>query len=794
MLQIVKPLSLVLAMLFSLTIHAQFQITVKISGRSGEPVPYATIQLINASDSTQRISRSSDSVGIVKQDLNEGKYMLIIESLNYKTYRKLITVNKSDIFSVQLDRQTETLKDIVVTARKPLMRQEDDKTIVDPEPIVLGSTNAYEVMERIPGLFLDQDGNVYLNSTTPSAIWINGREQKMSAADIATMLKSLPPNSIQSIEIIRSPSARYDASGGGGIVNIVLKKGIKIGLTGSVNAGMNQGKYGNQFAGFNLNNTSGKWSTFMNLSVSMRNSFEQIRTDRLFAPDSLLSQNSNTIYPGKSGYLGFGVNYSPNDKWNFGYDSRINLNWAENSNTNPSLIRKISTNELLVSNKSDIDNDGRNSNIAQGFSARYKIDSLGSEWNNDLSYTYGPSVNHQDILNTYIYPQSFTGMGYGDIENRSHFLTVETNLIKKFEKKITVEAGLKTSNVWFNNNTAYFRTDNGTTLPDDQRTNAYNYTENIHAAYAQGSKAFGSFIVKGGVRLENTNMNGRQTIPTDTTFSIQRTDAFPYIYLSRKLMKIAGYELRAYLVYRRSISRPSYSFLNPAIRIIDPYLFETGNPSLRPQFTQNYEANISVNEQPLLAIGYNDTKDVFNQVVYQVDSNKNVAYRTYDNLGRNKETYFRAVGAIPPGKKYFFVAGAQYNHNFYNGQYENEPLTFKRGSWSFFTYHSYRIRPNTQLSLNGFMRLNGQLQFYELGSFGSLNLNVSQQFLKKKLTVTASITDMFYTNWNTFFLRQGSIEADGFRKADTRRVGLNLRYNFGIRRKEENKMPEIPTE
>jgi hypothetical protein len=121
-------------------------------------------------------------------------------------------------------------------------------------------------------------------------------------------------------------------------------------------------------------------------------------------------------------------------------------------------------------------------------------------------------------------------------------------------------------------------------------------------------------------------------------------------------------------------------------------------------------------------------------------------------------------------------------------------LTFKRGSWSLFTYHSYRIRPNTQLSLNGFIRLNGQLQFYELGSFGSLNFNVSQQFFKKKLTVTASITDMFYTNWNTFFLKQGSLEADGFRQADTRRVGLNLRYNFGIRRKEENKMSEMPTE
>jgi hypothetical protein len=251
-------------------------------------------------------------------------------------------------------------------------------------------------------------------------------------------------------------------------------------------------------------------------------------------------------------------------------------------------------------------------------------------------------------------------------------------------------------------------------------------------------------------------MVGDQTVPADTSFSIKRTDAFPYIYLSRNIMKIAGYDLRAYLIYRRSISRPSYSFLNPAVRIIDPYLFETGNPTLRPQFTQNYEANISVDERPLFAIGINDTKDIFSQVVYQADSNKAVAFRTYDNLGTNKETYFRVLGAIPPGKKYFFVLGMQYNHNFYNGQYEGAPLTFKRGSYSFFTYHNYKLTPNTQISLNGFMRLKGQLQFYELGSFGQLSINVSQQFMKKKLTLTASFTDIFYTNWNTFFLQQGS--------------------------------------
>jgi hypothetical protein len=141
---------------------------------------------------------------------------------------------------------------------------------------------------------------------------------------------------------------------------------------------------------------------------------------------------------------------------------------------------------------------------------------------------------------------------------------------------------------------------------DDKRTNRYQYEEHIHAVYLQGSKTMGPVALKTGIRLENTNMSGHQQIPKDTTFNLRRTDAFPYIYLSRSITKIAGYELRGYLVYRRSITRPSYGLLNPAIRILDPFLYELGNPSLRPQFTQNFEANISVDERLLFALGVND--------------------------------------------------------------------------------------------------------------------------------------------------------------------------------------------
>jgi len=194
-----------------------------------------------------------------------------------------------------------------------------------------------------------------------------------------------------------------------------------------------------------------------------------------------------------------------------------------------------------------------------------------------------------------------------------------------------------------------------------------------------------------------------------------------------------------------------------------------------------------VDERPILAIGVNDTRDIFTNVIYQSDTSQSQAIRTYDNLGKNKEWYFRGLGALPPGGRYFFVAGAQYNHNFYQGVYENKPLSFKKGTWTFFTYQTFKVDKRSVITLNGFVRLKGQQQFYELTSFGALNMSVNRKFLKDKLTATLSISDMFATNRNNFTIQQGSVNANGFRESDTRRVGLNLRYNFGIRKKEEQK-------
>jgi iron complex outermembrane receptor protein len=740
-----------------------------------------SIQMIDSAISKNQVADSNGQVNVM---LQPGKlYKFTTSAVGYQIDNRTIKFENLNSLKIQLKESNGQLKEVVVTSTKPLIRQEDDKSVVDPEPLAAASTNAYETMEKIPGIFIDQDGNIYLNGLSPAGIQINGRELRMSASDMATLLKSLPPSSIQKIELVRTPSAKYDASGGGGVVNIVLKKGIKIGLNGSVNTGMNQGVYGNQFLGLTLNNTTDKYNSYLNTQYNQNDGYSIVNTDRFLSLDTVLKQTAKTLSPNRSAYIGFGVGRNWTDRFELNYDARLSGQSFINSTNNESILEKISAKKNLSAIASLVENDGSNFNFNQSVRSKLKLDSLGGEWTVDFSYNFIQSNTDQTYNNTF-FAGGLASKGSGNFTNDRDFLTYQTDYKKK-RFGITFESGLKSSILTFRNNANYQKDLNGIIVKDAFRTSAYTFKEQINAGYLQGSKTWGAVVLKVGTRVEQTIMQGNQRIPSDTSFSLNRTDAFPYVFLSRKLFKISGYEMRGYLVYRKTISRPSYEFLNPFPRYIDPFLYESGNPTLRPQFTSNYEANISVDDKPIFAFGVNETKDIFTNVLYQSPTNNQVAYRTYDNLGRSRETYFRGIAVIPPGKAYFAVVGAQLNHNVYNGIYEEKPIVFDKATWTFFTFQSLKLDKLSTFTINGFWRTNGQQQFYELDNFGQLNSSLNRQFLNKKLTVTLSMNDIFFTNKNTFTLRQGSIYAVGFRENDTRRFGINIRYNFGVKPKEQ---------
>src|SRR5439155_17910726 len=198
------------------------------------------------------------------------------------------------------------------------------------------------------------------------------------------------------------------------------------------------------------------------------------------------------------------------------YDGRINYSDFINTTTNYSQISKESTNAVIINNTTDVANNGNNFNLNQGVSMKYKIDTTGSEWSTDVSYNYSPNVSNQTFVNTFYVPAIPANGGDGKIKTQLNFFSAESNLTYKLPKKFTIETGVKTSLVGFNNTTNYFRGSGAARIKDEGRTSSYHYNENINAAYFQASKNIHGVIIKAGTRLENINMQGNQFIPSDT--------------------------------------------------------------------------------------------------------------------------------------------------------------------------------------------------------------------------------------------------------------------------------------
>ena len=778
-----------IALFFQLQTAAQkVSLNLKVLNAQHELLENATALLYRLPDGVivqKKVLKSSDVI-LVEQSTD---YFLKVTSTSKEIFEKEIHVKHQDIrLEIILKDRIDAMSTVTVVSKKSFMKEEDDKTIIDATALTNSSTNAFEVLEKTPGAIIDQDGNVYLNSTTPATIFLNGREMKLSSADLASLLKSLPANSVSKVEIMRSPSAKYDAASSGGILNIVLKKGVKIGSSGSLNMASFQGVYNTSTLGFTLSNGAKKFNSYLSYQYTNKKSYELLISDRSFNTDSILvAQHSFTTYPGITNYISVGTDYALNDKLNIAVDEKLNFTKNENITNNNIDISKYNNNAFIGNNYSNVLNNNNTFFCSSTLSSKYKIDSSGSEWTNSLDYSIFNYHNSQQYTNNNYSPIVTKIYGDGENDNDKKSFNFQSDLVMKVKKGFTFEVGIKLSNTISNNNAVYYNDSTGQNRKlDYYQTNKYAFKENIHAAYIQLAKTFYGFTIKPGLRFEATDISGNQIVPFDTNFSIKRKDVFPYVYLKHKLFKMYGQTLMANAIFRKSIKRPFYESLNPYPKFVDPFLYEVGNPALRPQFTTNYEFNVTFNDMPVASVGVNYTKEIFSNVIYQDNATK-IAYRTFDNLGKNKEFYCRLVGGIPPRGKYFFYIGGLYNYNEYHGIYQNESFDYNRGSFTFFTFHEYKFTKSFTCNLQAFLRSKALQSFYELNNFGGMFVSMNKSILKKKANIILSVNDVLQTNRVSFQFNRNNQIIDGKRINDTRRLGLTFRYNIGAKPKEEKK-------
>jgi iron complex outermembrane recepter protein len=366
----------------------------KISGtvlKNDKPADGATISLLRAKDSSiVKLSAANKEGGYVFEDIATGKYILSVTAVGHqKAWSPVVELSSevptAQIPSISLVPVNKNLTDVTVTAKRPLIEQRIDRTIVNVESSITNiGTSALEVLEKAPGVTVDRDGNISLKGKDGVMIMVDGRPSQLSGTDLANFLRSMNSSQLDQIEIMTNPPARYDAAGTSGIINIKTKKAITSGFNGSANLAYTQGKYPKTSEGFNFNYRNAKINLFSNLSHNYQKRYGQMSIDRNILDNDnktilkVFNQVTDRVNSGNSYNAKLGLDFFANKSTTFG--TVININARQGSSTNPNITKiSNSSKELQAVTKALVNNEDDGININANLNFRRILDKKGKE-------------------------------------------------------------------------------------------------------------------------------------------------------------------------------------------------------------------------------------------------------------------------------------------------------------------------------------------------------------------------------------------------------------------------------
>jgi iron complex outermembrane receptor protein len=782
----------VLSLLTSLgTLQAQTAVsTGKITGslitETGKPADYATVSLLRAKDSSMVKSSLSNEAGkFVIERVSVGTYLLKATIIGYnKTVSGPVNVTANSVVNVPvliLVPATNNLKAVSIVATKPLIERKIDRTVINVENSVLAAGNsAMEILERAPGVTIDKDDNISLKGKQGVTVMLDGKLTYLSSAQLANLLRSTDGNTIQTIEIITNPSAKYDAAGNSGIINIKLKKNKSVGTNGSMAATGGYGQNHKASTSLNMNHKNGGLNIFGNYSYTNNKRPQDINLNRIVnqknkityfdeSTDMLGSRNSHNYKLGadydlsKTNTLGVQVT---------GYNSAFNANSFNNTLISPD---KINTSAVTTTANWAIE---RYNNIAANINNRIVLDTAGKELSMDADYSHFYNKQSNNYINNYFLADGITlrtnSLLRNSLPSKINIGTFKADYTNPIGKTMKLEAGMKFSYVGTDND---LRTDsilNNTWVTDAGRTNLYKYTENINAGYLNFSKTWKKTSLQAGLRAEQTNSKGDSRDVNNVTTINKRNylSWFPSVFINQELSDKHTLGIN----YSRRIDRPSYDDLNSFQQILNAYTYQQGNPNLKPQYTNSYELSYTYNKKYNATLGYSLTTDVMVEVPEQLGVN---TYITRDNLAE-QINYSLNINAPFTITKWWSM-----NNNitgFYLGFKTNSTkLTLNNGQFAGNGNSINTFILSKTVKMEGTFNYQSPLTYglFQIRSQYSFDAGISRSFAEKKATLKFSVSDVFNTRQQNLSVRQDNINFDVFQKNETRVARLTFTYNFG---------------
>lgn len=785
-----KLLSLLALALTTLSLASYAQTkTGKISGTvidgSTKTIESATITLLKAKDSAVVKMSVADKTGKYEFDnVPEGRYIVAISAVGHnKGFSEVVEVSAASssavVKTIELVPQAQAMSGVTVTAKKPAIEQKPGKMVVnvDASPTNAG-LNALELLEKSPGVTVDNDGNISLKGKGGVMILIDGKPTYMSGADLTALLKNMQSTSLEQIEIMTNPPAKYDAAGNSGIINIKTKKGIVKGMNGNANLGYTQGLYARFNGGVNLNYRNNKLNVFGGYNGGTYEGYNRLLIDRkMYAADKVtvlrtIDQNSRPHFEGVYHNVKAGMDYYFSKKDVAGVV--INGNFNDNDE-DPYSLTNIRNNTGLITNKLEslADNTRKSSNVTTNFNYKHTFDSTGRELSADVDYAFYTNKNKTSLIT-----KSFDGNGQqdaadvlltGNIPSDIKIYSAKVDYVHPFKSGLRLEAGAKTSFVKTDNKVNYLR--DGQDAID--RNNHFIYDENINAAYAILSRTIKKWELTAGLRVENTIAKGHQ-ISNDSSFKRDYTNLFPNVG--------AGYNMNEKnqfnLSYSRRISRPDYDDLNPFIYFLDSLTYGQGNPYLQPQFTNNFEFSHTYNRFLTTTLNYTNTTDIITDLLKQ-NTDKNTTYQTKDNFSSMKQWGISVMANITITKWWSTNIYTNVFNNDYKGLYNNDPIQVKFTSFLGNMTNTFTLGKGWNAELSGWYRSKAAEGILVANDMGAMNAAITKQLFDKKATLKLGVRDILWTQKFSGYAKYSDINVDISSRRDSRQVNLSFNYRFG---------------
>ena len=682
-------------LLFVMTpITAQNTISGKVTDNFNAPLPFANIVLQQKGNNAFFQGVVSDDDGAyIFEEIEDGTYWIEVSVLGFKVKKtEEFELLKNKITDFFLEEEVQSLNEVVVKSKRPIIRQTAEKLVVDLENSEMINTSLQDVMRKVPGVLVTNNG-ISIAGNRGVRILINGRTTEYM--DVQALLRDFPADNIAKIEVVEQPGAEYEASGSGAIINIILKKNVRLGTHGNLNTWVGEDEGFEYGTGVSIASYKNK----LNWQGSINHSRPTWRED-LFLVRTVGNETYDqaTIEPYNPSNLSISGNFDfyINTKNIIGVGGRYNTRTSNRIASSKTVVSDLtSSNVLLSENNFDIDRFDFN------FNPYYEYKSDSDKLLVDFNYINFKNDNKNTLSDVPGSNIPFINRKYNQ-EGKYTISTYRLDYTKTFSDELSLSLGTRYADVSIDNDLQSFSENTSSVFKfNENESSQFLIDETILALYSKANATFGKWSFSGGVRYEDSNTDGNSIFMKNGTLvsSVKKRPikkVFPSASISREISEVLG----ANVSYSYRIRRPSYGSLNSFTEFLDPYSASQGNPNLTPSYINKYQFNLTYEGQPFFSIGYSDTEDAIFELVQQANVNDPAQIRRMEvNVENNTNWDFRLFGPLS------FIKGVDGFTGFIviNTDYESSTYSIDLDKWSliWFTQASYELPYEINFEVSG---------------------------------------------------------------------------------------------